>query len=341
LANAAGPDSAADDERDPLVYRTVTFPPTSLPPHAGQFEARFHRNNSYKVECRHPFVIVQGPLLRWRRIFLCVLLIGFTWALQNVLNAKGTCDWKDPTAHADAIDDLMYRMTAPLNAYLYRNMWAAELIQAACSLALDALIVLFSVLGATRRSSTRPFMALFTFLAFRFSAQVSANIPCPPGFIWPRGAVSGVAIPSLFVDYHPANDFFFSGHVGIVVVLGLEFVNLDYIWTGLMCILVLAPSVAVWVVSLRVHRGIDVIAAIYAAIAASCVAERVAAPFDAIIIQQLDEVALNELARATRTHIYTAKRWQLYRPPPKHAVALKQSDEARHEYKGRARLKQQ
>ena len=93
--------------------------------------------------------------------------------------------------------------------------------------------------------------------------------------------------------------------------------------------------------SLRVHRGIDVIAAIYAAIAASCVAERVAAPFDAIIIQQLDEIALNELARATRTHIYTAKRWQLYRPPPKHAVALKQSDETRLEDKGRARLKQQ
>jgi hypothetical protein len=108
LANAAGPDSASDNELQPLVYRTVTFPPTSLPPHAGHFEARFHRNNSYKVECRHPFVIVQGPLLRWRRLFLCVLLIGFTWVLQNVLNAKGTCSWKDPATHADTIDDMMY-----------------------------------------------------------------------------------------------------------------------------------------------------------------------------------------------------------------------------------------
>ena len=91
------------------------------------------------------------------------------------------------------------------------------------------------------------------------------------------------------------------------------------------------------------HRGIDVIAAIYAAIyaaiAASCVAERVAAPFDAIIIQQLDEIALNELARATRTHIYTAKRWQLYRPPPKHA--LKQSDKVGHGDGENGRLKQQ
>ena len=108
LANAAGPDSASDNELQPLVYRTVTFPPTSLPPHAGHFEARFHRNNSYKVECRHPFVIVQGPLLRWRRLFLCVLLIGFTWVLQNVLNAKGTCSWKDPATHTDTIDDMMY-----------------------------------------------------------------------------------------------------------------------------------------------------------------------------------------------------------------------------------------
>jgi len=44
----------------------------------------------------------------------------------------------------------------------------------------------------------------------RFFGQLAANIPCLPGFIWPEGALFGVKVPTVFIDYAPANDLFIS-----------------------------------------------------------------------------------------------------------------------------------
>ncbi len=41
-------------------------------------------------------------------------------------------------------------------------------------------------------------------------------------------AIEGVEIPTLFVDYHPANDMFFSGHTGTTLLIALELYQLDY-----------------------------------------------------------------------------------------------------------------
>jgi hypothetical protein len=123
-------------------------------------------------------------------------------------------------------------------------------------------------------------LALFLFLLFRFVAQLSAVVPCAPGFLWPRGALFGAYVPSILVDYHPANDMFFSGHTGSLLVAAIEFFEMDYAKTAWLHFVVLLPCVSTLVVSFRVHRGMDCVAAVFAAVAATGAAATLAEPID-------------------------------------------------------------
>ncbi len=163
--------------------------------------------------------------------------------------------------------------TAPLNRLFVARPAYGELAQAASSLLLDAGVLVLAWCATVRRSSVRSYCALFLFFALRFVAQLAATIPCPPGFIWPRGRVAGLDIPTLFVDYRVANDFFFSGHVGTALVVALELFQLDYNRLAWFYASLVTPYVAVCVVSFRAHRGIDCIAAVLAAITSCSIAE--------------------------------------------------------------------
>jgi hypothetical protein len=174
--------------------------------------------------------------------------------------------------------------TAPLNAFLAASPAAAGAAQALSSAILDASVVAFLYVGAMRRSSMRPFMSLFLVMAFRFVAQAAAVVPCAPGFLWPRGSILGVEIPSLLVDYHPANDMFFSGHTATVIVVAVELFEMGYFRSAMLLWLLVLPYIAVLVVAFRVHRGIDVLAAGFAALAACSLAEGLAAPLDRILM---------------------------------------------------------
>jgi hypothetical protein len=151
----------------------------------------------------------------------------------------------------------------------------AEACQALSSFSLDFTIMFLLYVSTTQRSSVRPFFSVFLFQTFRFLAQILATIPCAPGYFFPPGKLLGYQIPSLFVDYHPANDYFFSGHVGTTLVLGIELFALDYTRLGRFQILATLPVMCAWVVVGRVHRGIDVLAGLLAAVAASAISKEV------------------------------------------------------------------
>ncbi len=190
-----------------------------------------------------------------------------------------------PQDYADPIDDNFVTATAGLNDHFAKNPHVASMVQALSSACLDiSMITLFSV-GALYRSSTRPFLSLFLFMSFRFVGQAMATIPCAPGFLWPRGEINGMPIPTLFVDYHPANDMFFSGHCGTVIIAGLEFMAMDHFVVGMLHLCVVLPLVSIMVVSFRAHRGIDVVAAVFAAIAAVQMAQKLADPIDHMLLE--------------------------------------------------------
>lgn len=297
----AGARSPGGRPRGPV---SIEWPPHMNPPHAGNFEFRVHRANGYGPPLAVARVaVLPGRTHRARRAVAFAALTAAVWASQSVLNAKGVCTWVSPESTPDPIHDHAIAWTAPLNAYLHDAPAVAAFAQAVCSAALDVAVVGFLYVGAMRRSSMRPFMSLALVMAFRFVAQAAAVVPCPPGFLWPRGAVMGVEAPSLLVDYHPANDMlrtrawagcraprmtlavrFFSGHTATVIVVAVELFEMGYFRSAMLLWLVVLPYVALLVVAFRVHRGIDVLAAAFAALAACSLAEGIAAPLDRVLM---------------------------------------------------------
>ena len=93
-------------------------------------------------------------------------------------------------------------------------------------------------------------------MTLRFVAQVAATMPCAPGFTSGRAGSSGVLkIPTLFVDYHPANDMFFSGHAGTIVCAAIRSFGMGNTLSTVAHV-VTQPFVATLVVAFRAHRGI-------------------------------------------------------------------------------------
>ncbi|CAM9695958.1 unnamed protein product, partial [Ectocarpus fasciculatus] len=180
----------------------------------------------------------------------------------------------------DVIDDAFIRVTSDLNKRLIANPVLAEAYQAICSLLIDTALLALLYLGTTRRSSVRPFLSILIFFTFRFIAQIAAVIPCSPGFLWPVGKLFGYEIPTVFVDYEPTNDMFFSGHAGTTFIIGLEFFELDYHRLAWFQMTFALPVISVWVVTARAHRGIDVWAGILAAVASCSIAKELAVTLD-------------------------------------------------------------
>ena len=258
----------------------ITIPVDKLPNYTGFFEVRVHRKNGYSVEDQSSVHFLQQPISTYKRWAFFFSLLALVASFQQILNNKGTCEYLDPSQHIDKIDDWGYRITYSLNSYFVSNRDIAAACQALSSLFLDGSMILLLLWGTLKRSTVRPFLSLMLFITFRFIAQLAATIPCAPGYIWPSGKLFGFDIPTIFVDYHPANDMFFSGHTGTLVVAGIQFYTINFMFIAFLHFFVALPFVATLVVAFRVHRGIDVLAAIFAAIAACCVAEKIADPIE-------------------------------------------------------------
>jgi len=257
----------------------------------GHFEARIHPEKklnplSYKVDTKIRFKIVERSVSHFKRTLFLIFLSFLVGYFQTLLNSKGVCLGKlaDPI-HLDTIQDHFVDWTQPINDYFHIEPLAAQAAQAISSFFIDLTMILLLFLGGLRRSTVRPFFALFVFMFMRFIAQSIATFPCPRGFLWPVGSMFGVNIPTIFVDYHPANDLFFSGHCGTILVAAIELAAMDYLRTALMELFVVLPFVSVLVVSFRVHRGTDVFAGMFAAIAACAITERFVDPIDYLLLQ--------------------------------------------------------
>lgn len=280
--------------KDNTAIIDFTLPVEKLPNHGGYFEVRVQRKNGYYVEQKSLVHFLDQPMStvkRWTFFFSLVVLVA---AFQAVLNNKGTCSYLDPKDNIDTINDWGYHMTYDLNAYFVENPDAAAACQALSSLFLDASMLGLLLFGGLKRSTVRPFLSLVLFMTFRFVAQIAAIIPCAPGYIWPKGELFGFSIPTIFVDYHPANDMFFSGHTGTLVVAGIQFYTTNFMFIAFVHFVLALPFVATLVVAFRVHRGIDVLAAIFAAIAACSVAENIADPIDRALQESKKAKALSE-----------------------------------------------
>ena len=190
------------------------------------------------------------------------------------------CDWSEllvgKRGPNDAIGDGMHQLFAPANALLHANPRLADAAIIAISFLADVSgvgLITLAIFGVT----IRPAVGLMLLYLFRQVVEILSRIPAPDGMIWRYPG-----FPSLLVDYHVMNDFFFSGHTAIVVYAIAELSQLRQRWiivAGILCILFVISVLF----SLRAHYTMDVYAGIVTALLTFLIASFVARALDPII----------------------------------------------------------
>jgi hypothetical protein len=172
--------------------------------------------------------------------------------------------------------DSLFIFTESINAYFHAHGRYADLLLIASSAVIDVLgmwLIASSVFGPTMR----PFVGLLLLFALRQLTQALCVLPTPEGMIW-----HDPGLPSLFVTYDVANDFFFSGHTAIAVFAAAQLARLKrpgYVALGIF----LAVFEIAAVIVLRAHYTMDVIAGAVAALWAAQAADRAASWLDRAI----------------------------------------------------------
>ena len=135
------------------------------------------------------------------------------------------------------------------------------------------LIDLFglSLIGAALFGpSFAPFLAMIIVFSMRQVCQRLCTLPQPPGKIWRHPG-----FPSLLVTYHVSNDLFFSGHTALAVLGAIEACAHAPAWLAAIAVLI-ALGQMLFIIVLRGHYTLDVIAGLFAAFVGSALAHQLA-----------------------------------------------------------------
>lgn len=119
--------------------------------------------------------------------------------------------------------DYFHKWTSGLNTIINEHLLLAWLWQIVASFCLDLLSLGAIILWIWHGKSWRPLLALALFYGTRALMQSVFIMPFPEGFFWEYPG-----IPSVFNSYGRQSDFFWSGHVGFMLIGTLELWQLGY-----------------------------------------------------------------------------------------------------------------
>ena len=135
-----------------------------------------------------------------------------------IIGAACNCCYQLSLTRKDSgIKDLLFVKTIWLNTYFLANIATRNAALILCSLMMDLCVLSFLHRFVVHGSSCRLILASCFFYGFRALIQEIWYVPYPVGYNW-----GYPGIPSLFVSYGLTADFFYSGHVGICVLMYLE-----------------------------------------------------------------------------------------------------------------------
>lgn len=118
--------------------------------------------------------------------------------------------------------------------------------------------------------SFAPFLSVLIVFSMRQVCQGLCQLPPPPGSLW-----RNPGFPSLLVTYHVSTDMFFSGHTALAVLGAIEAVHAAPGWLAAIAILI-ALGQMLFMIVLRGHYTLDIIAGVFAAFVGRDLAVRIA-----------------------------------------------------------------
>jgi hypothetical protein len=149
------------------------------------------------------------------RAAIALLGVAGWFASQSVLGSQG---------FPQGIGDRIHLCLAPATEWLAHHYQAADSLLIVTSAIID-LLGSFLLVSGIVSPSVRPLLGLIVLFILRQLCQVLIALPPPDGMIWRYPGV-----PSFFVTYSTANDFFFSGHTAIAVYSAIELARLRRRW---------------------------------------------------------------------------------------------------------------
>ena len=164
--------------------------------------------------------------------------------------------------HVDGIQDLFHILTEPISDWLEEHAAVRSIVLITHAILMDALCALVIFHGLFYDDTLRMQVAMISFYTMRNVCQNVMRFPLPEKW---RFYTPG--LPSILISYDESSDFYFSGHVGAVVMSAFEFHRKEW-YTFSKCLWVFAGVIAFVVITTRAHYTVDVIDGILFAILA-------------------------------------------------------------------------
>jgi len=176
----------------------------------------------------------------------------------------------------EALGDRIHDWTARWHAWFLAHPRATNRALILSSLWID-VFGLFLIGAALFGPSFAPFLAILVVFGMRQICQGLCSLPPPQGMIW-----HDPGFPSLLVTYGVANDLFFSGHTALAVLGAIEASAVLPPWLAGIAV-VIALGQMIFMIVLRAHYTLDVIAGLFAAFVGHSIAVRSAPWVDGLL----------------------------------------------------------
>jgi len=167
-----------------------------------------------------------------------------------IIAAGKLLEWRD---HVDHISDFGHDLTEPISDWMEENPIIRNTIMIIHGVSMDSLCALIIYLGVFHDDTMRMHVAMIAFYTMRYWCQNLMRLPMPEKwrFYYP-------GLPSVLVSYDECSDFYFSGHVGAVVLAVIEFERRQW-YRMARSLKVFACIMAAVVITTRAHYTVDCI----------------------------------------------------------------------------------
>lgn len=217
----------------------------------------FEENNTGSITGQEPKqnVVKTEDSLKKRDIllrFIVVLLIGTFWMIYRLFyltDNKSTWDYKYCFK-----DKIMIKGLGDITRYISQNLYLRDFLLISGSNLLDIFFMCYLITFIRHGKSWRSMINFILFFGIRnlivqsliLLEYYDTYLFQDPGF------------PSIVVPFQRAPDFFYSGHAGSAMILGLQFSSLGYSQLKYVGIFLSAYEGFVMMVT-RTHYSIDVV----------------------------------------------------------------------------------
>lgn len=196
----------------------------------------------------HNFESEKAKKAFYLRLSLWIIILAFL-ILVNFIN-------NFTSRTPECTEDTIFELSAPINTYFAENPEVKNFFVILSSFLLDVNLSFFMVIFILWGTSWRALTFASSFYALRGYLQAMTVLGFPNGFIWEYPGIY-----SLLITYVRSSDFFYSGHVGMMLFTCIYFHNGNYNYLKYYSLFCLAFEACV-MVFVRCHYSIDIIGAV-------------------------------------------------------------------------------